>query len=173
MSKRGKRFLLACAAVGALGLTAALVFPEGGLGSESVTRFKEAFSPEDYRTIQKPYLIEGFLKSPIFGSGFGAYAGYTRSDERPWMYELTYYQMLFNLGVVGMTVLGGLFSLYFVKAVQLLRQFREGSVIPFGLLIGLFSLVVGAYSNPYFGGFDSLFFVGLLPYISTFRHGFE
>ena len=89
------------------------------------------------------------------------------------MYELTYYQMLFNLGAVGMTVLGALFAVYLTAVVRLLRQFKDGSAIPFALLVGFCSLVVGAYADPYFGGFDSLFFAGLLPYLSTFQHGFE
>jgi hypothetical protein len=170
---RGRRILLACALVSVAALTTVMVLPEGVLDVGSVTRFQEAFSSEDARTIQKPYLIKGFLKSPLLGTGFGGRAAYIRSDEQPWDYELTYYQMLFNLGAVGMAVLGTLFAVYIGAVVRLLRQFREGSAIPFGLLIAYFSLLAGAYSNPYFGGFDSLFFAGLLPYLSTFQHGFE
>lgn len=173
MKAGGKRFLLVCAAVSVIGLGTVLIRPESGLDVGSVNRLKQAFSSEDERTIQRPYLIKGFLKSPVFGSGFGAYAGYQRSDEKPWMYELTYYQMLFNLGTVGVAALGVLFSLYFLTAVRLLRQFRDGSAIPFGLLVGFCSLLVGAYADPYFGGFDSLFFGGLLPLLSTFQSGFE
>jgi hypothetical protein len=32
---------------------------------------------------------------------------------------------------------------------------------------------MGTYTNPYFGGFDTLFFIGFLPYLSTFRNGFD
>lgn len=171
----GRRVLLSCAVAGVIGLGTILIVPEGPLDGDyvgSINRLKQAFSSEDERTIQKPYLINAFRKSPVLGSGFGGYAGYVRSDERPWGYELTYYQMLFNLGIVGMTVLGTLFAVYIVAVVRLLRQFREGSAIPFALLIGFFSILTGAYSNPYFGGFDSLFFAGLLPYLSTFERGF-
>ena len=172
----GKRFLLACAGASVIGLGTLLILPESAVDGESVgsiARVKQAFSSEDERTLQRPYLIDAFMKSPILGSGLGGRADYIRSDERPWSYELTYYQMLFNLGTVGMTVLGILFAVYIGAVVRLLRQFREGSAIPFGLLIAFFSLLAGAYSNPYFGGFDSLFFAGLLPYLSTFQHGFE
>jgi hypothetical protein len=171
----GKRVLLACAVTGVVALGTVLIIPEGLLDGEyaaSISRLKQSFSSDDERTIQKPYLINAFMKSPVLGSGFGGRAGYVRSDERPWSYELTYYQMLFNLGIVGVTALGVLFSVYFVTVVRLLRQFKEGSAIPFGLLIAFFSLLVGAYSDPYLGGFDSLFFAGLLPYLSTFDHGF-
>jgi hypothetical protein len=170
----GRRFLLGCAAVTVVGLGALLIVPESRLDVGSISRLKEAFSSEDYRTIQKPYLIAGFMESPVFGSGFGAAARYIRDDERPWAgYELTYYQMLFNLGIVGVTALGALFSLYFAKVVWLLREFKDGSAVPFGLLVAYCSFFIGAYSNRYFGSFDLLFFVGLLPYLSTFRGGFE
>ncbi len=173
---RGRRVLLAWAVVAVVGLGTILIIPEGAVDAESggsLNRLKQAFSSEDERTIQKPYLIDGFLKSPLFGSGFGATASYLRSDIRPWRYELTYYQMLFNLGIVGVTVLGVLFSLYFVRVIRLLREFKGGSTVPLALLVAYCSLFLGAYSDPYFGGFDSLFFVGLLPYLSTFEHGFE
>lgn len=169
----GRRFLLVCAAAGILGLSSLLILPQGSVDVGSISHLKEAFSLEDERTIQRPYLVRGFMNSPVFGSGFGAYAGYVRSDERPWTYELTYYQMLFNLGVAGVAALGIVFSVYFVRVVRLLRQFKHGSVLPFALLVGYCSLFLGAYSNPYFGSFDLLFFVGLLPYLSTFQHGFD
>ncbi len=172
----GRRVLLASAIAGAVGLGTTLIIPESALDGEymgSITRLKKAFSSEDERTIQKPYLINAFMKSPVLGSGFGGRAGYIRSDERPWTYELTYYQMLFNLGTVGMAALVAIFTVYLAAVVRLLRQFKGESAIPFGLLIGFFSLLAGAYSNPYLSGFDSLFFVGLLPFLSTFERGFE
>jgi hypothetical protein len=169
----GKHFIFVCAAASVVGLSMLLILPDSALDVGSISHLKQAFSSEDERTIQGPYLIDGFMKSPVFGSGFGAYAGYSRSDDRPWTYELTYHQMLFNLGTVGVTVLGLLFSLYFARVVRLLRQFKDGSATPFGLLVAFCSVLVGAYSNPYFGSFDFLFFAGLLPYLSTFRRGFD
>jgi O-antigen ligase/polysaccharide polymerase Wzy-like membrane protein len=134
---------------------------------------KAAFSSEDERSIQKAYLLDSFAQSPILGSGFGAHAEYLRNEERPWTYELTYHQLLFNLGIVGLVTLGSLVSLYLVLVASLLRRFKDESAIPFALLVGFCSLLIGAYSNPYFGSFDFLFFVGLLPYLSTFRVGFD
>jgi hypothetical protein len=174
MKVGARRFLLVCAVASVVVLGALFIIPESGVEVGSVSRLKEAFSSEDYRTIQKPYLIEGFLKSPVFGSGFGAAARYIRDDERPWAgYELTYYQMLFNLGIVGVTALGVLFSSYLIKVVRLSRQFKDGSTVPFAILVGYCSFFIGAYSNRYFGSFDLLFFVGLLPFLSTFECGFD
>jgi|SRR5579864_7400 len=171
-SVRGKRLLFAWTGLALIGLSTVLLLPESRFeDSGSLNHLKQAFL-DDARIEQRPYLIEGFLKSPVFGSGFGAHVSYTRSDETPWAYELTYYQMLFNLGIVGSGLLLALFAAYFRLDIKLLRQFNDGSAIPFALLIAFCSLLIGAYSNPYLGGFDSLFFVGLLPFLSTFQHGF-
>ena len=175
LMKHGRRrFLIACAATSVIVLGTLLISPKMVQDVGSIDRLREAFSSEDERAIQKPYLIEGFLKYPLFGSGFGAAARYIRDDQKPWAgYELTYYQMLFNLGIVGMAALGVLFSLYFARVIGLLNQFKARSAVPFALLVAYCSFFIGAYSNRYFGSFDLLFFVGLLPFLSTFQRGFD
>jgi hypothetical protein len=169
----GKRLLLACAAAAVVGLSTLLILPESVLDVGSISRLKQAFSSDDERMIQQPYLIHAFMESPVLGSGFGGYAGYQRNELQPWTYELTYHKLLFNMGIVGTAFLLTLFCLYLSLVIRLLRRFKDGSAIPFGLLVAFGSLLAGAYSNPYFSGFDSLFFAGLLPFLSTFRHGFD
>lgn len=173
MKARGKKFLIACTIAGVIGLGMFLIFPQIGRDLGTANRLQEAFSSEDERTIEEPYLIGAFMKSPVLGSGFGGYAGYQRNEEEPWTYELTYQKLLFNMGIVGTAFLVTLFSAYLLFVVKLLRRFKDGSAIPFALLVGFCSLLIGAYSNPYFSGFDTLFFAGLLPYLSTFRRGFD
>jgi len=137
-----------------------------------VQHIQDAFSAEDERTIQKPFLIDGFKSSPIIGSGFGATVGYLRSQDRPWTYELTYYQLLFNSGLLGVAILSALLLGYSVFIARIFRKFKPESAIPFGLFIGVIALLIGANSNPYLGSFDLLFFVGMFPFLSTFRRGF-
>ncbi len=173
MKANGRRFLLACSAAGMVALGTFLLIPESGPESGPIGSLKEAFSAEDARSLQTPYLINGFMKSPVFGSGFGGYAGYKRNELRPWTYELTYHMLLFNTGLLGSVFLLTLYGCYFFLVIGLLRRFKQASAIPFSLLVAFCSLLVGSYSNPYLGGFDSLFFAGLLPYLSTFQHGFD
>lgn len=173
MTAWGKRFLLICAAASVVGLSGIVILADTGSESAAVTRLKEAFSSEDERTVQRPYLIGAFRESAVFGSGFGGYAGYQRNEAKPWTYELTYHTMFFNLGIVGTGFLLALFSAYFFSVIRLLKRFKSESAVPFGLLVGFCCLLLGAYSNPYLGGFDSLFFAGLLPYLSTFQRGFD
>jgi O-antigen ligase len=104
-------------------------------------------------------LIEGFIDYPVIGSGFGAHAGYIRNAENPWLYELTYHQMLFNLGIVG-TLLLLLGFLYFLRlAIGRLRDARQDFAIRLGILVGFLAILVGSYSNPYLQFFDSLIYV--------------
>lgn len=167
-----RRFCIAyCAGIVAVGAGASAL-PASLQDSGYVYRLKSAFSSQDERSIQKGYLVDGFVEAPVLGSGFGAYAGYLRSAERPWTYELTYHKMLFNLGLVGMALVGGVHAAYVGFVVLLLRRFRAGSASAFGLLVGLLALLLGAWSNPYLGSFDYLFFLGLLPYLTTFTQGF-
>lgn len=173
LGRGARRFLLAYGAVVVVGAASAPLISSTFEDVGPVRRLTEAFSSADERSIQKPFLLEGFARWPVMGSGFGAYGGYVRSTDRPWAYELTYNLMLFNLGLMGVAVLGILFATYGVFVRDLLSRFPDGSAIPFALLVGLTSLCIGAYSNPYFSGFDHLFFIGILPYLSTFRAGFQ
>jgi hypothetical protein len=168
-----KRLLALSTGIVIGGLFLLFAFSEGGGDIGVVAHTQQGFSGDDERTIQAPFLIRAFARSPIVGSGFGAYAGYQRSDAHPWEYELTYHKLLFNLGILGTTLLLGLFSAYVIFATKLFRRFKENSAVPFGLFVAFCSLLAGSYSNPYLNGFDSLFFVGLLPYLATFQNGFD
>jgi len=158
--------------VALFGAAVLVAWPSTATPFPTVDHLKEAFSSQDERTIQKPFLVRGFLESPLIGAGLGAYAGYPRSEDRPWTYELTYHQMLFNMGALGVGLVTALFLAYFALVVRLIRAFPADSAIPFALLLAICSLLIGSYSNPYVRSFDFLFFVGLLPFMATFTHGF-
>jgi hypothetical protein len=165
----------AMVAYGLAGAAFLLAAPLRGPADEASFQrhLRTALSGSDERAIQVRYLLEGFAEAPVLGSGFGAHVGYRRSDERPWSYELTYVQLLFNAGVVGTSLLAAVFLTSFAQAVQVLRWHRADSAIPFAILVGVVSLLIGAYTNPYFGSFDRMFLVGLLPYLASFHSGFS
>lgn len=176
LRRSARRALIAYGAAAMVGVSLlpfAQVLPARVTASGAFRYLSAAFTAQDERTIQKSFLVEAFAQAPWFGSGFGSTARYLRDYERPWAgYELTYHQLLFNLGVVGTALLGGLVVAYLAMVVRLLRRHPEGSAVPFALLVAFCSLLIGAYSNRYFGSFDLLFFVGLLPFLASFRSGF-
>ncbi len=59
------------------------------------------------RLEQAPQLLRGFRRHVALGSGLGATlpSGFKRNHAEPWSFELSYLQLLFQLGVVGIVLL--------------------------------------------------------------------
>jgi len=96
----------------------------------------------------------------------GAAAGYTRSDETPWAYELSYVALIYNFGLVGFICFaaGGVYVL--VALIKLIRD----RCLPQGertyaacFLAGLVAFLIANGTNPYLAKFDYVwvFFVPL------------
>lgn len=160
--------------IGSLLLVLGIVFlfQNKSFENASLNHIKAAFAATDLRSIQKGFLIDGFLDYPIMGSGFGMKAGIIRSEEATWLYELTYHQMLFNFGIIGSLLLLFLYLLYLSYVILLIRRNKNESFIAFSILIGFFSFLIAAYSNPYFGSFDCLLYIGMLPFLTTYGKGY-
>lgn len=58
------------------------------------------------RIAEAHQLLRGIRLHPLFGSGLGATLpdGYVRSPGDPWSFELTFFQLLFELGIIGLLV---------------------------------------------------------------------
>lgn len=173
LHRRARHLMYAYLAIGALSVAFFPALPESVRGAGSAQHLLTAFSSQDERTIQSGYLLDGFADHPVIGSGFGAYAGYLRSEDRPWTYEMTYHQMLFNAGLLGMLFVGGLVALALGRVLFLLRREPDGSAVPFALVVGWCSILIGAWSNPYLRSFDYLFLAGVLPLLLTYDRGFR
>jgi len=152
--------------IGALTL---FVFSSSFSEIPTVQHLMDAFSAEDERSIQKGFLINSFKESPILGSGFGGFAGYARSQLQPWLYELTYYQLLFNFGIIGMAAIILVFIFYLYLITKKITQNICFSKIQFCIMIGFFAFLIGAYSNPYFLSFDFLIYIAMLPFLAAYR----
>ena len=166
---RGRKWLLLIVFAGFIPVIVILDFALSGefVNNSSLSHLQAAFSSSDERTLQKDYLIDGFKNYPVFGSGFGVNADYLRNEERPWLYELTYHQMLFNFGVVGISLFFTLIATYVYYAVAFISQRNQDSGYAFSMLVAIMVFSIGAYSNPYFGSFDFLLLLGVLPLITA------
>jgi hypothetical protein len=145
------------AAVAAVGATIALL---GVTGNNNVTiAFARLVSvvtgqnqslSERIRGAQAGRLIEEWLDSPIIGHGFGAIIrGYSRSDNRPWDFELQYQLILFQVGIVG----AALVVVGVAAAVQggVLAMRRDAEMTPVLLVsaAGAIAMGIANASNPY------------------------
>lgn len=164
--RTARRAILLQVAIGAVGFGAFLLVANTAETVAPVREFVlQAFSEEDERSIQFGYLMAGHRQYPVMGSGFGVGAGYVRSETSPWTYELTYVQMLFNLGWVGTIYVVSVFAGFTVWAIRTLRALPVTEVVKPSLLVGLLTIILATNSNPYMGSFDFLFYLGFLPFI--------
>lgn len=110
------------------------------------------------RSAQFGYLIDEISKYPFFGSGAGATAGYSRSFEQPWAYELSYVALIFQYGVFGFLVY--LFGILLLVR-GLLRSIEQCGKLGFAyfFLSGFLSFLVANATNPYLGKFDYMWVI--------------
>lgn len=159
-SGMGKRLVLL---LFALGISVSLAFATGLLNSdllvERVTSIFDFSGNESniVRRLQFDALLDGIIDHPLLGNGLGAAASYTRSDEQPWAYELSYVALAFQFGLLGFFffVAGGAFLLW--KLAQLVRskQLEESERLSAAcFLAGLVALLVSNATNPYLAKFD-------------------
>lgn len=168
----GRLFIMLYVSSAVVGAAAVAPYVGSELGQiNAIKHLMKAFSSEDERSIQNRYLLEGFMAFPLLGSGFGAYAGYERSELRPWTYESVYYQMLFNFGIIGNLYWLSLLIAYLGMSLSALRRDRIGSVKAFCIITGYLSLLIGIYSNPMLRSFDYLITIGFLPLVASYKEG--
>jgi len=129
--------------------------------SSLVEHILSAFGSDDERTIQFDYLLMGIINHPIFGSGFGGFAGYIRNEENPWMYELTYMDNLYHFGIPLTIALYSILLFYTIKAIMQPIKTKGLYLVCIGF--GVLNFLIGLWSNPYFGSFDFLLQLSLLP----------
>lgn len=173
LKAKGRLILKTYVCIAILVLGCIILLPENSIDAGFINHLKSAFSAEDARSIQKGYLIDSFMDSPYLGAGFGASVSYTRSETQPWLYELTYSLALLHFGIFGALYLIALIALCMYLVISSIKRNKSGSLFSFCILSAWFSLVIGAYSNPYLGSFDYLIYFGMLPYLSTYRYNFK
>ena len=105
------------------------------------------------RLEQAPELLDGARDNPIVGAGLGGVlpSGYRRSDDTPWSFELTYLQLLFQGGIVGLCLLAWLPAVVLRDTVRRLlagdgREHAVSRTAGIGSLVGLLVAYAG---NPY------------------------
>jgi len=123
------------------------------------------------RALSRDALFEGWLTSPIFGHGTGSYTPLITRSENPWEYEVTYYALLFQKGIVGFI---GTFLLYIViiiKSVELSRRCPELYPAGIALCVAFISFLIANAYDPYLGKLGYMWVVFIpLSFASHKRH---
>jgi O-antigen ligase len=124
-------------------------------------KFLSAFSSQADASTATRYeqfdlLIRSWQKKPLLGFGHGAVSQYiVRSEDRPWMYELSYVALLFQTGIIGLLTYLGLLAWPVFKGMQLLKRgTAEASVFIVPIIVGCFCFLVANATNPYLQSYD-------------------
>jgi hypothetical protein len=161
ISRRERRSVLRTVAplaslLGAGAVAAALLLTGNANVTKAFGRLLSLFTGEGLtvsdriRSAQSGELLDAWTQSPVFGHGLGATIdGYSRSDERPWDFELQYHLYLFQFGIVGVVILlvavsAGIYA--FVKAV---KTSPDSIPVLFVVAAGGIAMLVANASNPY------------------------
>lgn len=123
----------------------------------------------EIRGSQADGLLRSFSENPLFGTGLGTGSKYViRSSAVAGSYELSYLAILFQSGIVGITIYLGLLLFLIWKMFKLISVEKK-FIIPH--LVGAVSFLMANASNPYLGAFDHLWTIflpmGIINYCLT------
>lgn len=114
------------------------------------------------RNEQYHALINGWLDSPIIGSGHGGAAQDNMNlDEMQWAYELSYLALLFHVGIIGFFIYLTSVFWMIMTLVNYLKKYQEYTYLVLPLLVGLLSFLIANATNPYLLKFDYLWVIFL------------
>ncbi|WP_137771825.1 MULTISPECIES: O-antigen ligase family protein [unclassified Microbacterium] len=113
------------ACVAAVAVVLGILSPVGqkaAQGGVALITGSGAGADERLRLEQMDELWDGFLASPIWGHGIGAtIEGYSRSNDRPWSFEMQYHLILFQTGIIGVLLLAAV-VVFVVRALWMAQR---------------------------------------------------
>lgn len=136
-----------------LGISLAVLFLTSfdARAAEFLTGERSDASSQD-RVVQAPQLLQAFEQRPLLGSGLGATlpSGFFRAGADPYQFELSYHQILFQNGLVGLMVILGLPLLASIRALLAMRRLPDEEwALALAGVAGVAGLLVAGASNPY------------------------
>lgn len=108
-------------------------------------------------------LIKSWLQKPLLGHGHGAVSEFVvRSRTMPWIYELTYVALLFQVGIIGLLIYLALLGWPIYIGLKLTRKGNaETAVLIIPIIVGCTCFLIANGTNPYLQSYDymwALFF---------------
>jgi hypothetical protein len=157
----GRQVLLFLGSLGAAAVvTTAVVAIVAVTPVQAVTRTAgqvTVSSHNDVRTSESKHFLDAIEESPIWGHGSGAVVpGHIRDLDRPWTYELTYHQILFDFGLLGSIVLLG-WTLW--MAWRLWGRIRDGDQLVVAIAAGWAGVLLASVYDPYLLKIDGMWMV--------------
>ncbi|WP_165795428.1 O-antigen ligase family protein [Deinococcus koreensis] len=137
-----------------------------GVFSGLSTRLTDAFTNDGglgIRQLQQSILIAEWLEAPIFGHGIPSSASFVRSIDFSAAYEASYHALLFQTGIIGFVIYSMPVVFVFIRLclIYLKRLIRTAGLYILAVISGFLCILIGVYTNPYFGSFDGLWMLFL------------
>jgi hypothetical protein len=107
-------------------------------------------------------LVDGWEQAPFIGNGLGAAAHRSiRQDEMPWIYELSYVDLLFQTGLLGLIIYSWGIAWIYWYGIKIVKAGGEGCRFMLPALVGLTGLLIANGTNPYLARFDGIWVIFL------------
>lgn len=112
------------------------------------------------RYLQFFELIEGWKSKPFFGNGLGATLDsssfFSDRSKTPWMFELSYIALLYNVGIVGLFFYFSIIITMIRKSILVARSDINYHYIVVAVLTATISFMIGNSTNPYLYAYDHM-----------------
>lgn len=124
------------------------------------------------KKIQMIQLLNAWKERPILGYGVGAsLKNCVRSYEMPWSYEMTYFALLFQLGLLVLATFALIYLWSLFKLYLMTRNSQEAQLIFWPFIFGSFGILIATYVNPYLLKFSYIWIIflpiAMMNYLST------
>jgi hypothetical protein len=125
----------------------------------SMTDFSQNNLSNYIRYQQSIELKHEFLNYPIFGKGFGATlsSGYYRNENMPYTFELSYFELMYKLGIVGFSIF--ILSLLMIGIILLKSKDKTHRFFAFSTYLTLLTI---STTNPYIVSSLGIFLLAIL-----------
>lgn len=101
-------------------------------------------------------LIQTWLYKPLLGWGDGAAASHITRNEIVGAYELTYFAMLMQRGIIGMGMFILQIAWIYFRSIKIISHSAEYGNILLCILVGYTVFLLANMTNPYFQSFDRI-----------------
>jgi hypothetical protein len=111
------------------------------------------------REEQLESLTSGWLNAPLLGAGHGASAtqfGSLRSEDTPWAYELSYFALLFQTGLIGVSIYFLLILLLYYYSLKIIRENMNMCLYIIPSFVGMTCFLIANATNPYVQAYDHM-----------------
>ncbi|MEM7308344.1 MAG: hypothetical protein AAF682_16815 [Planctomycetota bacterium] len=117
---------------------------------------------DSIRSVQMREMKLAWEGDPLLGRGLGSFLRrHVRDPDMPWAYEASYGTLLFQTGVVGTLIYGGLMAWLYARGIAVIRAGGSQGALMVALMTGLSGFLIANASNPYLVKFDLMWTVFL------------